>query len=91
MSQSTLNLYRNIIRSAKVFPSRNRTRIVEEIRVDFRKNKDLQEGEPLRIAMGVAIKGLEQLNAYTHLDPRKGSEWAVSMDTSPMPKRPSDE
>jgi LYR motif-containing protein 4 len=83
--QSVVSLYRNIVRSAKVFPSRNRGRILTEIRFDFRKNKDLEAGEKLSEALGIAVKGLSQLNMYTNLDPTRGADWAVTLDSSPMP------
>lgn len=83
--KSVVSLYRNIVRSAKVFPSRNRNRILAEIRHDFRKNKNLETGEKLSEALGIAVKGLSQLNMYSNLDPTKGADWAVTLDSSPMP------
>lgn len=83
--QAVVSLYRNIVRSAKVFPSKNKGRILTEIRFDFRKNKELKAGEKLSEALGIAIKGLSQLNMYTKLDPTRGADWAVTLDSSPMP------
>lgn len=85
--KSVISLYRSIIRSAKVFPSKNRSRILEEIRVDFRKNKNLEAGEKLTNALNVAIKGLSQLGMYSNLDPTRGSDWAVTLDSSPLPDK----
>lgn len=83
--KSIISLYRSIVRSAKVFPSKNRSRILQEIRVDFRKNKNLEPGEKLTDALNVAIKGLSQLGMYSNLDPTRGSDWAVTLDSSPLP------
>ena len=87
--KSVVSLYRAIVRSAKVFPSKNRSRILEEIRVDFRKNKNLEAGEKLTDALNVAIKGLSQLGMYSNLDPSRGSDWAVTLDSSPLPDQNS--
>ena len=84
-TKSILTLYRQIIRSAKVFPSRNRQRILDGIRVDFKTNKGLEEGEKRTEALNIAIKGLSQLNMYSKLDPTRGADWAVTLDSSPMP------
>ena len=81
------SLYREILRSARVFPSRNRARIVEEIRVDFRKNIGLEE-LAARENLQLAMKGLEQLNAYSNL-PKRSGDWQVHMDSNPMPRPPS--
>ena len=84
-SKSVLSLYRQIIRSAKVFPSRNRARILEGIRSDFRINKNIAEGEKRTELLNIAIKGIQQLNMYSKLDPTRGADWAVTLDSSPMP------
>jgi LYR motif-containing protein 4 len=80
-----LSLYRSIIKNAKVFPSKNRLRIVEEIRVEFRNNRNLSEKKAINEALEKALKGLAQLNAYTGL-PKRG-DWRVDLDTCPMPRR----
>lgn len=84
-SKSILSLYRSIIRSAKVFPSRNRARILEGIRSDFKINKNIEEGEKRTELLNIAIKGIQQLNMYSKLDPTRGADWSVTLDSSPMP------
>lgn len=83
--KNVITLYRQIIRSAKVFPSKNRARILASIRDDFKINKNLEDGEKLTEALGIAVKGLSQLNMYSNLDPTRGADWAVTLDSSPMP------
>ncbi len=80
-----LSLYRQILYAARQFPSIKRHKIVEEIRVGFRENKNLQ-GEELKVKLDVAIKGLSQLHQYTTL-PKSSTSWSVSMETTPMPQR----
>lgn len=86
----TLSLYRQIIKAARSFPSIKRDSIEREIKLGFRTNKDLVEGDDkYRIAMSVAIKGLTQLNQFSNLK-KDAMAWEVSMDPNPMPdNRPS--
>ena len=77
-------LYRDIIRSARIFPSKNRNKIVQEIRDEFRRNRNMETiaaNEQLKLA----FKGLDQLNAYSNL-PKKRGDWAVSLESNPMPR-----
>ena len=83
--KNVIILYRQIIRSAKVFPSKNRGRILTSIRDDFKINKNLEDGEKLTEALSIAVKGLSQLNMYSNLDPTRGADWSVTLDSSPMP------
>ena len=82
----TLNLYRNILKGAKRFPSIKRLKIVEEIRVGFRQNVDLSDTTILKKQLDLAYKGLEQLDVYNTL-PKQSSNWSVDMEKNPMPKR----
>ena len=85
-SQSTLQLYRKIIKLAKKFPSIKRNRLVQEIRVTFRKNSTLTDKVKIEECLNVAIKGVEQLSVYTSLDDRK-VHWKVDLEKQPMPRR----
>lgn len=81
-------LYRNILKKAKVFPSRNQKMIYDEIRTEFRENKNLTDMEKITKCVSVAQKGLQQLAMYTDL-PKNASKWSVDLEQNPMPK-PSD-
>lgn len=81
-----LHLYRHILKSAKVFPSKNRERILREIKSDFRKNRDLTDAQKVGTAVSMAEKGLAQLNMYSHL-PKERGDWEVHLEKQPMPKR----
>ncbi len=54
---STIRLYRHILRKAIIFPSKKRDNIVKEIRIEFRNNKHLPEGEILTLSLEKAKKG----------------------------------
>jgi hypothetical protein len=83
--QGILNLYKDILRNAKVFPSKNRTRIYNEIRTEFKKNRNLIDEVEIQKALSTAQKGLSQLSMYTKL-PKRAGEWSVNMEQNPMPK-----
>ena len=75
-----ITLYRNIIRHAKVFPSKNRFRILNEIRIEFRENKSMTDSYQLSLSYQKATKGLSQLQMYTNL--KRGpqsSDWVVDL------------
>ena len=82
---SLLSVYRNLLKKAKVFPSKNRTRILNEIRMEFRRNQNLTDPKKLAECIELATKGIQQLSMYSDL-PRNSTSWAVTMEQNPMPK-----
>lgn len=80
-----LLLYRNIIRHAKIFPSKNRLGILKEIREEFRMNKNLTDEHEIRIEIEKAQKGLSQLSMYTNLRTEAGP-WVINLEKEPMPR-----
>mmetsp|Transcript_7621 Transcript_7621/g.9405 ORF Transcript_7621/g.9405 Transcript_7621/m.9405 type:complete len:107 (+) Transcript_7621:222-542(+) len=93
-ARDLLSLYRKILRGAQTYPSINRQRIYESIRVEFRENAALDPSCPkTQNKIRTAIKGLDQLHQFDVVNMTKGdvrsSEWVVSMEKNPMPKPPS--
>lgn len=84
--QATLKLYKDILFSAKRFPSIKRAKILEEIRDGFRANRAVTDGAELHRLQAVAIDGLDKLSMYSNL-PRKSNVWSVTMDRQPMPNQ----
>jgi ribosomal protein S25 len=79
-----LQLYRNILRHAKRFPSKKRDKIVDEIKTTFRANSFETDVDKIRLQLSVASKGLEQLMMYTTL-PKSSSSWTINLEKEPMP------
>lgn len=81
----TLQLYRRILFAAKRFPSKNRLKVLEEIRSEFRRNVALApaDAEPL---LKQAHADLQQLEAYSSLD-QSSNSWVVDTTRDPMPRR----
>jgi hypothetical protein len=80
-----LILYRQILKRAKIFPSKNRYRIFNEIRAEFRRNRSIEDPKKLETAISLAKKGLGQLSMYTDL-PSTQKDWQVNLEEEPMPK-----
>lgn len=79
-----LYLYRRLLRSCETYPSKNRSRIYQSIREDFRENKNLAQGsEERRKQVHVAYKGLEQLHQF---DGRSMPNFTVQLEQNPFPK-----
>jgi hypothetical protein len=77
-------LYRRLLRSCETYPSKNRSRIYQSIREDFRENKNLEPGsEFTRKQIHVAYKGLEQLHQF---DGRSNPIFTVQLEQNPFPK-----
>lgn len=81
-----INLYRDILRAAKVFPSSKREKIIIEIKREFRANKLEEDSAKLDVYINIAKKGLQQLSMYTNL-PRNSSSWSVDLEQDPMPRQ----
>lgn len=71
-------LYKHILRAAKAFPSIKRGAVLEEIRAEFRANKETADPASLRQQLQAAVRGLQQLEEYSGLDVR-GADWEVSL------------
>lgn len=79
-----LSLYRQLLRSCETYPSKNRARIYQSIREDFRANQNLEPGsEKTRKQIHVAFKGLEQLHQF---DGRNSPSFSVQLEQNPFPK-----
>jgi hypothetical protein len=79
--QEILQLYRHIYRAAKRFPSIKRDKILNDIRLEFRENKNLSDAREIHEKVKVAIRSLDQLVAYTSRD-TKSTEWSVNLKGS---------
>ncbi len=87
MNRATkLRLYRNILQSAKNFPSIKRNSIIMEIKETFRQYRDLTDEKEIEKCIAVAVKGLSQLSMYSSLK-RTDANWVVNLDSEPMPKK----
>ncbi|CAM9792065.1 unnamed protein product, partial [Chrysoparadoxa australica] len=68
MSSEVIALYRAILRHARVFPSIKRASMVKEIQLEFRANAGEMNAAKMEEQRQMAMKGLQQLRAYTNID-----------------------
>jgi hypothetical protein len=79
-----LHLYRRLLRSCETYPSKNRARIYESIRVEFRENISLDsESEKAKKQIHIAYQGLGQLHQF---DGRGSANFSVTLEQNPFPK-----
>jgi hypothetical protein len=85
-----LRLYKDLLRSAATFPSKNRAGIYREIRSEWRVHASQQDEAVLQRQVAVAYKGLQQLRQFdesTMTGGKPGSaNWSVTLEQNPMPK-----
>ena len=79
-----LSIYKQILKSAKIFPSIKREKLIEEIKVTFREHSKLTDQKKIEQQIDVAIKGIAQLNMYNF--PKDQSRWTVDLEKNPMPQ-----
>lgn len=79
-----LHLYRQVLRSCQTYPSKNRAKIYQSIREDFRENKTLDPAsDKARKQIHIAYQGIGQLHQF---DGRKTTNFSVSLEQNPFPK-----
>ena len=86
MTQSTLSLYKHILRTAQRWPSIKKDRILDEIRDEFRRNQF--EAEPQRVAkmLDEARAGLASLRQQCGLSDTNDISYAYEYERpSPNP------
>mmetsp|Transcript_35743 Transcript_35743/g.77791 ORF Transcript_35743/g.77791 Transcript_35743/m.77791 type:complete len:89 (+) Transcript_35743:105-371(+) len=76
--QEVLRLYRQLLRYGRVYPSKNRDGLVQEIRTEFREAKHLSSREEIQKRLETAREGVAQMQVYCKLD-SKGNDWQVSL------------
>lgn len=79
-----LSIYKQILKSAKTFPSIKRDKLIEEIKSTFREHSKLTDKKKIEQQIDVAIKGISQLNMYNF--PKNQSRWSVDLEKNPMPQ-----
>ena len=88
--KALLQVYKQLLRSAKTYPSSNRTRIYQAIREEWRENASMGPDEA-QVKVSLAYKGLGQLRQFdvstmTAGNPNNSNNWNVQLEQNPMPK-----
>ncbi|CAJ1915052.1 unnamed protein product [Cylindrotheca closterium] len=84
LSKDLLYLYRRLLRACETYPSKNRARIYQSIREDFRENVNMDPDSPEGIKqIHIAYKGLGQLQQFNS---RNNPNFSVTLEQNPFPK-----
>mmetsp|Transcript_768 Transcript_768/g.1750 ORF Transcript_768/g.1750 Transcript_768/m.1750 type:complete len:114 (+) Transcript_768:210-551(+) len=79
-----LHLYKKLLRGCQKYPSKNRDKIFQSMREEFRENMSLHpSSEKAKQQIHVAYKGLSQLHQF---DNRSAASFSVSLEQNPFPK-----
>jgi Complex 1 protein (LYR family) len=85
-----LMLYRRLLRSAAIYPSKKRESLYEAIRSEWRDHAKLTDEIRIQKRIEVAKIGLNQLRQFdeaTMTGGKMGSpNWTVTLEQNPMPK-----
>lgn len=93
-----LVLYKQLLRSAEKFPSKNRTSIYKAIREDWRDYVNCDDSQKIQHQVAVAYKGLSQLRQYDERSMviasadgdasniESSPNWTVTLEQNPIPK-----
>jgi hypothetical protein len=82
-----LHMYRQILRLAAAYPSIKRNSVREEIRFEFRQNRNEGDEAKLKLAKEKAIFGITHLRKYVF--DANSPDWVVNLEQEPMPQQPS--
>ena len=74
-----LALYRSLLRHAKVYPSKNRGRIVTDIKQGFRSNKDITDAKKIAAEIGEAKQGLKMMSGINNMMTGSNKDWSVTI------------
>ena len=73
-----LALYREIIRSARAYPSIKREQVIQDVRLEFRQNKNVTDESAVNALLDKAEHSLGVLRRYQMLD-KSSSDWTIQL------------
>ena len=80
-------LYKQVLRHARVFPSKGRDELVENVRAEFRQNATATDPTFIDQEITRAKEGLRDLQAYTGMVSGRG-DWSIQLKETPLPQQP---
>jgi hypothetical protein len=76
--QYVLSLYREILRGARCFPSVKREHVYQDIRQEFRRQKELTDDKKIEEQLLIAEQGLQIVQQYRSLTPSTPN-WSIQL------------
>ena len=74
-----ITLYRNLLRAAKVYPSKNRSRIVTDIKIGFRSSKALTDAARIEAEVAEAKHALKMMSGINSMIKSQTKDWSVTV------------
>lgn len=88
-SREIVRLYRQILRYAKVYPSKKRSSIIADIKLSFHEDKALTDATKIKNALQHARIGLDELKQYAPevMGAASGDDgsWSVNLRGNTIP------
>ncbi len=74
-----LALYRSLLRNAKVYPSKNRGRIITDIKQGFRSNVAVTDVKKIAAEIAEAKQGLKMMSGINNMMTGGKKDWSVTI------------
>jgi hypothetical protein len=78
-TQPVLLLYRQLLRAAKIYPSKNRNRIVSDIKSGFRSNMHITDAKKIGEELSEARQGLKIMSGINSMVTGRAKDWSVTV------------
>ena len=78
-ANSVIILYRSLLKHAKVYPSRNRNRIITDIKQGFRANKSVTDPKKIEEELSEARQGLKMMSGINNMMTGNKKDWSVTI------------
>lgn len=78
-SGQLISLYRQLLRASKVYPSKNRGRIVADIKTGFRSNKSLTDPARIEVEIAEARQALKMMSGINSMIKSQAKDWSVTV------------
>ncbi len=78
-SGQIIALYRHLLRASKVYPSKNRGRIIHDIKTGFRSNKALTDPARIETEIAEARQALKMMSGINKMIKSQTKDWSVTV------------
>jgi len=76
---SGLRLYRELLKGLKSYPSKSRDALLQDVKAEFRKNRNETDPKKIREQLEHARRGIEEIKKYEGVYSAKGRHWSVDV------------
>ncbi len=73
------SLYRALLKAARIYPSKNRSRIISDIKEGFRANRSLTDPSKIKAELEEARQGLKMMRQMNEMVGGRSPNWSVTI------------